>query len=80
MATTPSEREDNNKQRPPANSYMKYTGMAFQMGATIAVGVLLGKFLDRHFETARPYFSMLFAVLFTAVAVYLAIKDFLKAK
>ncbi len=80
MANTPPERENNTEKRPPAHSYMKYTGMAFQMGATIAVGVLLGKFLDRYFETDRPYFSMLCSVVFTAAAVYLAIKDFLKEK
>lgn len=81
MATTPPpEHENDNEKRPPSNTYMKYMGMAFQMGITIAVGVLLGKYLDRYFQTDRPYFSMLCAIIFTAAAVYLAIKDFLKEK
>lgn len=76
MATPPD--DQNKKRNDQANSYMRYTGMAFQMGATIFVGILLGQFLDRKMQTSRPYFTMLFAIVFTGAAVYLAIKDFLK--
>lgn len=80
MATPSPEGKDNQekKRKGQANSYMRYTGMAFQMGATIFVGILLGQFLDRKMQTSRPYFTMLFAIVFTGAAVYLAIKDFLK--
>ncbi len=76
MATPPDDQDK--KRNDQANSYMRYTGMAFQMGATIFVGILLGQFLDRKMQTSRPYFTMLFAIVFTGAAVYLAIKDFLK--
>lgn len=80
MATPSPEGKDNQekKRKGQANSYMRYTGMAFQMGATIFVGILLGQFLDRKMQTSRPYFTMLFAIVFTGAAVYLTIKDFLK--
>ena len=47
-----------------AKTYMKYSGMAFQMVAYIIVGILLGKQLDKYFETDRPYLTALCAILF----------------
>ncbi len=47
-----------------AKNYMKYSGMAFQMVAYIIVGILLGKQLDKYFETERPYLTALCAILF----------------
>ncbi|MBK7871619.1 MAG: AtpZ/AtpI family protein [Saprospiraceae bacterium] len=75
---TPSP-EDEDKRSQPVQ-YMKYTGMAFQMAATIAIGVLLGRFLDRRLHTEQAYFTALFALVFTVAAMYLAVKDFLKKK
>ena len=69
---------DERQQRRQANAYMKYTGMAFQMAATIAVGIFAGKYLDRYFQTETPYFTILGAFIFAAAAMYLVIKDFLK--
>jgi len=69
--------ENNDTRRSQINSYMRYTGMAFQMGATILVGVLIGQYLDGRFETEKPYFTMVLSIIFTAAAIYLAIKDFL---
>ncbi len=43
---------------------MKYSGMAFQMVAYIIVGILLGKQLDKYFETERPFLTALCAILF----------------
>ncbi len=77
MAIPPPEAEDKRRR---SNEILKYTGTAFQMGATIAVGILLGKFLDRKFDTTGPYFTALFSALFSVAAIYLAIKDFLKKK
>lgn len=47
-----------------AKNYMKYSGMAFQMVAYIIVGILLGKQLDKYFETERPFLTALCAILF----------------
>lgn len=43
---------------------MKYSGMAFQMAAYIIVGLLVGKQLDKYFETSRPIYSGLLAIVF----------------
>ncbi|HMO37919.1 MAG TPA: AtpZ/AtpI family protein [Saprospiraceae bacterium] len=73
-----SKKPADERQRRQANVYMKYTGMAFQMAATIAIGIFAGKYLDRYFQTETPYFTILGAFIFAAAAMYLVIKDFLK--
>ncbi len=62
------------------NNYLKYSGMAFQMVGTMLVGVLLGKWLDRTLNTPQPYFTAVFALLFTVAAIYLVLRDFLAKK
>ncbi len=47
-----------------SRAYMKYSGMAFQMVAYIVVGILIGKQLDKYFETSRPYFTAALAITF----------------
>lgn len=62
------------------NNYLKYSGMAFQMVGTMLLGVLMGKWLDRKLETPQPYFTAIFALLFTVAAIYLVLRDFLAKK
>lgn len=72
------EQQGDDKNRPQVSGYARYTGMAFQMGAIIAIGILLGQFLDKRFGVDPPYFTILGSVIFTGAAIYIAIKDFLK--
>ncbi|MEM0994387.1 MAG: AtpZ/AtpI family protein [Bacteroidota bacterium] len=58
-----------------ANAYMKYTGMAFQIGGVILVGVLIGRKLDQYFETTRPLWTAGLALFCTIGAIYVTIKD-----
>jgi len=53
--------------------------MAFQMGAAIFIGVMIGKWLDGHFQFEKPYMTLLFALLFTLSSLYLVIKDVMKS-
>lgn len=62
------------------NNYLKYSGMAFQMVGTMLIGILVGKWLDRKLETPQPYFTALFALVFTGAAIYLVLRDFLAKK
>lgn len=66
------------KRQPPTNNYLKYSGMAFQMMATIGIGVFGGYKLDQYLEFKTPIFTLILSLLSVAVAIYLAIKDFLK--
>jgi hypothetical protein len=55
---------------PPENgkkipTYLKYSGMALQFFLVIAIGAWVGKKLDAHFGTPRPYITII-CILFLA--------------
>lgn len=70
-----SEKKPTNKNRRQANQYMKYSGMAFQMGIIILLGTLAGKKLDEHFASETPYFTVFLALASIGIALYLSLKD-----
>jgi hypothetical protein len=49
--------------------------MAFQMGAVILAGVLIGRQLDKYFETEQPLWTAGCALFFTLAAIYYVVKD-----
>ena len=61
-----------------SNNFMKYSGMAFQMGAIIFLGVWGGTKLDEYFQFKNPLFTLFAALFSVSTAIYLSIKDFLK--
>jgi F0F1-type ATP synthase assembly protein I len=63
------------KSREKFDAYLKYSGMAFQMGIIILVGTYAGKMLDSHFQTQRPYLTVLMALLSIFAALYVSLKD-----
>ena len=72
-------RDPNQKPKQPAsNSYLKYSGMAFQMGAIITIGVFGGVKLDEWLELKTPVFTLVLSLASVAAAIYVSIKDFLK--
>lgn len=60
------------------NDYARYSSLAFQMMAIIGVGIFGGMKLDKYLALKRPVFTALFSVISVILAVYYAIKDFLK--
>jgi F0F1-type ATP synthase assembly protein I len=69
-----AKKERNNKD----NQYIKYTGLAFQMGGTIFLGVWGGVKLDELLQHEFPILTLIFALLSVFASIYLAIKDFIK--
>jgi len=57
---------------------MKYSGLAFQFLAAILIGVLIGKWLDKKFETSTPIFTALTSLFFVIASLVLVIRDLLK--
>lgn len=59
---------------------LRYSGMAFQMGAVLLIGTLIGQYLDEKFATERPYFMLLCVLFSIFAAFYLVLKDLLVKK
>ena len=57
---------------------MRYSSMAFEMLAVIGLFTLAGYKLDQHFGTKVPYYTIVFALIGLALALYRAMKDFLR--
>ncbi len=71
-----AEKPDKKNGRKPAPAYMKYSGMAIQMGIIILAGSYLGKTLDAKWQT-EPWLTVIFALLSIFVAFYITLKDLL---
>lgn len=67
-----------NKKKKQLNNYAKYTGLGIQMLVIICAGVFGGYYLDTWLENSFPVFLILLSVLSVGIAIYTAIKDFLK--
>ena len=75
---TDQEEPSSDEPRRQVNSYMKYSGMAIQMGVIILIGTFAGKKLDAYFQTERPYLTVLLALLSIFAALYITLKDIIK--
>lgn len=62
------------------DAYLKYSGMAFQMGIIILVGTFAGQKLDERFQSERPLFTVALALLSIFVALYITLKDLFQDK
>jgi F0F1-type ATP synthase assembly protein I len=55
--------------------FLTFSGMALEMFVLIFIGLWLGKRMDRWLELEKPWFMMLFTLLFTAAAIYRVIRS-----
>ena len=62
------------------NSFAKYSTLSFQMAGIILLGVFGGLKLDEWLELQFPLFTLIFIVVAIVLAIYSAVKDFLKRK
>ncbi len=58
------------KKPKPSDSYLRYSGLAIQLLATIAVMGWLGNLLDRRLELKYPIFMLVLGLLGFAGALY----------
>ncbi|MDD5570185.1 MAG: AtpZ/AtpI family protein [Bacteroidales bacterium] len=62
------------------NNYTKYTNLAFTMIVIILVGVFAGFKLDEFLKWKFPVFTVVLSILSVILAIYYAVKDFIKMK
>lgn len=67
------------KPQKQANAYLKYSGMAFQMLATIALAVWAGIALDRYLAWRFPAATVLFALAGIFASLWQVIKSLPKS-
>ncbi|MFT6716179.1 MAG: F0F1-type ATP synthase assembly protein I [Saprospiraceae bacterium] len=50
--------------------YVRFSGIAFQMGATIFLGAYFGKWLDLKYPMDKKWFTMGLTILAVVVSLY----------
>ncbi len=61
--------------RQPYNSFLKYSGIAVQMGATIGLCAWFGHWLDGHFQNSKPLLTLTFLLLGTIASIFTLIRQ-----
>ncbi|WP_375416255.1 AtpZ/AtpI family protein [uncultured Hymenobacter sp.] len=59
-------------------AFAKYSGIAFQMLATIGLSAWLGTWLDGHYHTRNPWFTISLMLLGLLAALYQVIRSLTK--
>lgn len=60
--------------------YAYYTGLGFQMLATIGVFTYLGYRIDRHYQMETPLWTAVFSLLGVCISIYFVVRSVLKGK
>lgn len=69
-----------NSRKNQLKDYAKYASMGFQMGAIMFIGTYGGYRLDKYCQNKIPVFTVTFALIAVASALYITLKDFLHKK
>jgi membrane protein DedA with SNARE-associated domain len=52
------------------NKYLQLTGVAFQMGLTIYLGVYFGKKLDAYYQNSNKTFTIILTLVALVISIY----------
>ncbi|MFZ9027699.1 MAG: AtpZ/AtpI family protein [Crocinitomicaceae bacterium] len=55
--------------------FARLSGVGLQMGVTIFLGAYLGKYLDEKFPSEKKWFTIIFTLIFVAIALYNVLKQ-----
>ena len=68
----------NSNQKNPLRNYARYSNIAIQMLVVIVAGVFGGYKLDELLKLKFPVFTLVLSLSSVILAIYLAVRDFLK--
>ena len=68
------------KNKENVEGYAKYSGIAFQMIASIGLFVWLGTYLDKRMDTSQPYWTLGLTTMAVIASMVSIIKNFLPKK
>ena len=57
------------------NTYLRFSGVAIQMGAIIGLGAWGGSSLDAHYQNSNKLFTIILTLSAVAGSLYLVIKE-----
>ena len=66
------------KSQKQLNNYARYSSLAIEMAVIIFAGAFGGLELDKRLDLSFPVFTLLLTIIALIMAIYIAIKDFLK--
>ena len=70
-----SSKKNNSNSKKQLNSYIKFSGVAFQMIAIICVFSYFGIWLDEKFPNSYSAYTIIFSLLGVVSAMYMVIKQ-----
>ena len=72
--------KENKKSQQSSNNFLRYSGLVFQMAATILIGTWGGMQLDELLYNDFPVFTIGLVLLSVVLSIYQAAKNFLSNK
>ncbi len=66
--------QNNNSDKKKATKSLKNSDIAFSMIAIISVGAFIGNRLDAHFNTVKPYYTIVGCFIAIGAAMYTVIR------
>jgi hypothetical protein len=63
------------KKPKPRNNYLRFSGVAIQMGTIIGLGAWGGSSLDAHYSITNKLFTITITLLAVAISMYIVIKE-----
>ena len=77
MAQNQKENQENSNRNKLVKDFAKYSGLAFQMGATIGLMAWLGVSLDEHYDK-NPLFTSIFSLAGVFASLWVVLKSLIK--
>jgi hypothetical protein len=62
--------ENKGKVKKKSDSYLKYSGIAFQLAGLMIIGIFLGKKLDAWLQFEKPFMTMALIMIFFTGYMY----------
>ena len=66
---------NNQKQKRSLNKYVRFTGIAFQLGATIYLAAYIGKWLDTKFLMEKKIFTLVLILIGLIASIWSIVKQ-----
>lgn len=66
---------NDNKEENTSSSLVRYSGVGFQMLATIGLFAFIGYKIDQHQQSKKPIFTAIFSLLGVILSLYQVIKQ-----